>query len=187
MGETLPLILIGMALFRSGFFSGGWSRSTLGRTAIIGIILGGGTTLAMLGWVMPRHFPLRAMSMLSHYGAAFEHLLMATGYAAALVLATPGLLATRLGESLDSAGKMAFSNYIGTTMLMTALFNGWGLGLFDRYGPLHQVPFVLLGWVMMLAWSKPWLAVYRRGPLEWLWRSLVEWRMLANRRCRVSQ
>ncbi len=64
---------------------------------------------------------------------------------------------------------------------MTALFNGWGLGLFDRFGPLEQVPFVLLGWALMLALSKPWLARYRRGPVEWLWRSLVEWRILPNR------
>jgi uncharacterized protein len=33
--------------------------------------------------------------------------------------------------------------------------------------------FVLLGWALMLAWSKPWLARFRFGPLEWLWRSLT--------------
>jgi len=41
---------------------------------------------------------------------------------------------------------------------------------------------VLQAWALMLAWSKWWLDRYRRGPLEWLWRSLVEWRLLANRR-----
>jgi uncharacterized protein len=182
MGETLPLILIGMALYRSGFFSGGWSERALRRMAVIGIGIGAVIAVAFLVWVMPRHFPPRAMGMLIHYGAAFEHLLMATGYAAALVLAAPRLLATRIGARIDAAGKMAFSNYLGTTLLMTALFNGWGLGLFDRYGPFEQIPFVLLGWALMLAWSKCWLAHYRRGPLEWLWRSLVEGRMLANRR-----
>ncbi len=182
LGETLPLILIGMALYRSGFFSGGWGPAALRRIALLGVVLGGAVALALLAWVMPRHFPLRAMGLVNHYGAAFEHLLMAAGYAAALVLAAPRLLATRIGARIDAAGKMAFSNYLGTTLLMTALFNGWGLGLFDRYGPLAQMPFVLLGWTLMLAWSKPWLARYRRGPLEWLWRSLVEWRILPNRR-----
>jgi uncharacterized protein len=33
--------------------------------------------------------------------------------------------------------------------------------------------FVLLGWALMLAWSQPWLARFRYGPLEWLWRSLT--------------
>ena len=131
---------------------------------------------------MPQHFPLRAMGMLSHYGASFEHLLMAAGYAAALVLATPRLLETKIGARIEAAGKLAFSNYLGTTVLMTAIFNGWGLGLFDRFGPLTQLPFVLLGWALMLAWSKWWLDRYRRGPLEWLWRSLMEWSLLTNRR-----
>lgn len=182
LGETLSLILIGMALFRSGFFSGGWSQRALQRAALLGVVLGGAITVALLIWVMPRHFPLRAMAMLIHYGAALPHLLMAIGYAAALVLATPRLLETRIGARIEAAGKLAFSNYLGTTVLMTAIFNGWGLGLFDRFGPLAQVPFVLLGWALMLAWSKWWLDRYRRGPLEWLWRSLVEWRLLANRR-----
>ncbi len=33
LGETLPLILIGMALYRSGFFSGGWGPAALRRIA----------------------------------------------------------------------------------------------------------------------------------------------------------
>jgi len=181
MGETLPLILIGMALFRSGFFSGQWSRPALRHMAVIGIAAGSVFSLAMLAWVMPRHFPPSAMVMLNLYGSAWPHLLMALGYGAALVLGTPRLLGTWLGQRLEAAGKMAFSNYLGTTVVMTAIFNGWGLGLFDRYGPLQQVPFILLGWILMLAWSKPWLPHFRRGPLEWVWRSLVEWRMLPNR------
>lgn len=182
MGETLPLVLIGMALFRIGFFSGGWSRRALRRTLLIGVGLGGAIALALLVWLMPRGFPMSAMAMVIHYGAGFEHLLMATGYAAALVLAAPRLLASRAGQWIEAAGRMAFSNYLGTTMVMTALFNGWGLGLFDRFGPVEQIPFVLLGWTLMLAGSRWWLARYRRGPLEWLWRSLAEGSMLANRR-----
>ena len=61
LGETLPLILIGMALYGSGFFSGGWSRAALRRTAALGVVFGGAIALALLAWVMPRHFPLRAM------------------------------------------------------------------------------------------------------------------------------
>ena len=31
---------------------------------------------------------------------------------------------------------------------------------------------LLFMWAAMLLWSKPWLAHFRYGPLEWLWRSL---------------
>ena len=41
---------------------------------------------------------------------------------------------------------------------------------------------MLLGWALMLGWSVPWLARFRQGPLEWLWRSLTELRPLPMRR-----
>ena len=56
---------------------------------------------------------------------------------------------------------------------MTFIFHGWGLGLYASMGRLELMGFVLLGWVLMLGWSKPWLAWFRFGPLEWAWRSLT--------------
>jgi uncharacterized protein len=73
---------------------------------------------------------------------------------------------------------MAFTNYIATTVVMTAIFYGWGLGLMGQVGHAGQLLFVLFGWALMLAWSGPWLARFRQGPLEWLWRSLTEGRPL---------
>jgi uncharacterized protein len=55
----------------------------------------------------------------------------------------------------------------------------------ELYASLHRIallPFVLLTWVLMLAWSKPWLARFRFGPLEWLWRCLTYGRQFAFRR-----
>jgi uncharacterized protein len=34
---------------------------------------------------------------------------------------------------------------------------------------------VLAIWAVQLAWSPWWLARYRFGPMEWLWRSLTRW------------
>ena len=76
---------------------------------------------------------------------------------------------------------MAFSNYIGTSLLMTTLFYGWGLGLVGTVRPALLPLFVLLGWVVMLGWSKPWLSRFRQGPLEWLWRALNEGNMKSHK------
>jgi uncharacterized protein len=73
---------------------------------------------------------------------------------------------------------MAFSNYIGTSLIMLVVFQSWGLG---RFGALErpQLYLVMLAaWAIMLAWSKPWLARFRYGPLEWLWRCLTYARMV---------
>ena len=181
-GETFPLMLIGMALYRSGFFSGAWPRRRLWQVAGGGLVLGLIPTLAVLGWVWPRHFPLQAMRAGINYWTALPHLTMALAYAALLMLAAPRLLQTTLGKRIEAAGRMAFSNYLGTTLVMTAIFYGWGLGLIGTVGAAGQLMFVALGWMLMLAWSKPWLAIFRQGPLEWLWRSLTEGRRLAFRR-----
>ncbi len=85
------------------------------------------------------------------------------------------------GRWLAAAGQMAFSNYIGTTVLMTAIFYGWGLGWIGKFGDGWQWAFVLLGWSAMILFSVRWLSHFRRGPLEWAWRSLVEGKILPNR------
>jgi uncharacterized protein len=182
VGETLPLMLIGMALYRSGFFSSGWPRRRLWQLAITGTLSGLALTLAAFAWLWPRGFPPQGMTAALLYWLAIPHLLMAAGYAALLVLATPRLLATRIGKRLAATGRMAFSNYIGTTILMTAIFYGWGLGLIGTVDRVEELGFVALAWALMLAWSAPWLALFRQGPLEWLWRSLTEARFLPFRR-----
>ena len=178
-GETFPLMLIGMALYRSGFFSGAWPRRRLWQLAGGGLALGLIPTLLVLGWVWPRHFPIQAMTAATFFWTALPHLTMALAYAALLMLAAPRLLQTTLGKRIEAAGRMAFSNYLGTTLAMTAIFYGWGLGLIGTVGAAGQMLFVALGWALMLGWSKPWLTRFRQGPLEWLWRSLTERRRLA--------
>ncbi|MBS0482362.1 MAG: DUF418 domain-containing protein [Proteobacteria bacterium] len=181
-GETLSYVLIGMALLRSGFLSGAWPRRRVCLLAVGGLGAGLVPTLAFAAWAQAHHYPEFAMHMMLSYGLAFPHLLMALGYAAALVLAAPWLLRTRIGQRIEAAGRTAFSNYLGTTLIMTGIFSGWGLGLFGRFGAAALWPFVLLGWGLMLAWPVRWLARYRMGPLEWLWRSLTERRLMPFRR-----
>lgn len=180
-GETLTYGMIGMALLKSGFFAGVWPHRRTVLLAGAGTALGLAALALFAAWAHPRGYPEMAMRMGIGFGFGFAHLATALGYAALLVLASRSLLATWLGQRLEAAGRMAFSNYLSTSLVMTALFNGWGLGLFGQYGPAALWLFVLLGWVLMLAWSKPWLACYRQGPLEWLWRSLTEWQLLPNR------
>jgi len=181
VGETLSYVLLGMALMRGGFFSGGWQAGQLRLMAVAGIGLGGAATLAFTGWAMAAGWPEMAMHTAINHALSFPHLLMALGYAALLVLAAPDLLASGLGRRLEAAGQMAFSNYIATSVVMTALFSGWGLGLFGAFGQALQWPVILLVWALMLGWSAPWLQRHRHGPLEWLWRGLTEWRIVPLR------
>lgn len=182
-GETLPLMLLGMALLRTGFFSDAWPHRRLIWLGIGGLALGTAWTLALLGWAWLRHFPPQAMPQLLTYWAAPAHLAMALAYAALLVLAAPRWLADEgfagwLAGRLAAAGRMAFSNYLATSLVMCAIFSGWGLGLVGTIPRAGQIQYVLLGWLLMLGWSQPWLARFHQGPLEWLWRSATEGRWM---------
>ncbi len=178
IGETVPLMLLGMALFRSGFFTGGWPRARLWQLAWAGLALGLPLALAQAWWGWSRGFPPEAIFELFIGPAGPQHLALTLAWAALLVLAAPALLRTRLGARLRAAGRMALSNYLLTSLVMAFCFFGWGLGLAGTVGAARQWWFVLLGWAVMLAWSKPWLARFRQGPVEWLWRSLTEGRRL---------
>ena len=179
--ETLPLMLLGMVMVRRGFFDPTRARRLKWTIAITCTAGGLGLSAAFAIWAAQRGFPPIAMLAAMSWGLVMPHLLTALGYAALLVLATPTLSRSFLGQRLIAAGRMAFSNYLATSLVMTALFYGWGLGLFARYGPAAQWLFVIPCWLAMLIWSAPVLRHFRRGPLEWLWRALVEGDWHSNR------
>jgi uncharacterized protein len=180
--EFLPLMACGLILQRRGFFAGHWRKAPMLGLGVGAVVAGSAVTIIALAWLWQRHFPPIAMDAALRYSLALPHLVTALGYAVLLVLATPWLLRASVGRRIAAAGRMAFSNYLGTSLVMTALFYGWGLGWFGRVGPLAQWAFILLGWTLMLVWSAPWLAHWRRGPLEWVWRMATEQRLLSNRR-----
>jgi uncharacterized protein len=77
---------------------------------------------------------------------------------------------------------MAFTNYLGASAVMAVIFQGWGLGLYGQFMRPGMELFVLLGGALMLVCSPWWLARFRYGPLEWLWRCLTYWRLFPLRR-----
>ncbi len=173
--ETFPLILIGMALYRAGFFRAMWSARALRIMAWGGIGAGGAMTCALLQWMWQHQFPPRAMFAILGALSALPHLLMALGYAALLLLMWPRIAPSRVGWRIAAAGRVALSNYLGTTLLMCAIFSGWGLGLGPETPRVWLPAFVAVGWVAMLAWPEAWLARFGIGPLEALWRKLTWW------------
>jgi uncharacterized protein len=92
-----------------------------------------------------------------------------------LVLIKAGALQW-LTKRLADVGQTALSNYIGTSILCTLLFNGYGLGLFGKL-QLSEPMYVVLGvWLVNLIVSPIWLKYFRFGTLEWGWRSLTYWK-----------
>jgi uncharacterized protein len=170
--ETLPLMLIGMALYRIGFFSGSISRGKMLGWGWAGLIVGGLAHLA-IGLVVQSGGFTYYGTLAGFVGISpLPRLWMVLGLAALLVVYAPSATGW-LGERVRAAGRAAFTNYLGTSVVMMFVFHGWALGLFGELNRPQLYLVVVLTCAAMLAWSKPWLDRYRYGPLEWLWRCLT--------------
>ncbi len=81
---------------------------------------------------------------------------------------------------------MAFTNYLTTSIVMTTIFYGYGLGLFGEIGRAALYLFVIGMSAAMLIWSKPWLDRFAYGPFEWAWRSLSRFAPQPMRKARPA-
>jgi len=178
--ETLAYMLLGMAMLKNGMLRGEWSAARYRRW----LAIGAGVALpayAVGAWWMAAH-DYTALSV------AVGGLLISTPFRPFAIIAWAcaiALLAQRGGalvRRLGAAGQMAFSNYLGTSLICTTLFYGYGFALFGRLSRAECYLVVFAVWGLMLLWSAPWLARFRYGPMEWLWRSLARGRLQPLRR-----
>ena len=179
--ETIPLMLIGMALYRLGLFDG---RLNLRRQSVwgwIGVLVGLAATLAIALWAHAEGLSYMATLWSFDGTSRIAALPLILGLAALLALWGPRATGW-LGRRISATGRMAFSNYLGTSILMLFVFHGWALGLFGELTRPALYGVMLATWAIMLIWSPAWLARYRFGPLEWLWRCLTYMRIFPIRR-----
>jgi uncharacterized protein len=178
--ETLAYMLLGMAALKSGLLTGAWEDRRYRRWALICLAIALPVYVVALRFLFRSEWAAPAVFMWSFAATVPIRPAMVTAFACLIILATRK--GGTLVELIAAAGRMAFSNYLGTSLVMTALFYGWGLGLYGKLGRMELLLVVVAGWALMLLWSKPWLARFRYGPLEWAWRSLTNWRVDPMRR-----
>jgi len=180
---TGGLMLLGMGLFKSGFFSG-----KAPTWVYVLLLLIGGANLAALGWyewlkAWTPHGSPDPTNGLAGIAGSFAPLIT-LAYASLLILMTRFGLKAVTGI-LAPVGRMAFTNYLTQTLIMTTLFYmPWGPHWFGdpAWGP-GQLWLAVGGiWIAQLIWSPLWLSVFSMGPLEWLWRCLMYGRIVPIRK-----
>jgi uncharacterized protein len=168
--ETLAYMLFGMAALKSGYLTGAWTDEEYRRAAIRGYAISLPFYLLLLWLIFKASFSPLALFTYSMAATVLIRPFMIAAIAGLIILVTRtgGWLTRRIA----AAGRAAFTNYLGTSILMTSIFYGWGLGYFGQLGRAELWLVVVAMWGLMLAWSKPWLERFEYGPLEWLWRSM---------------
>jgi uncharacterized protein len=175
------MLLLGVAVGRAGWMAAPEARwAKLRRVAVVGFAIG---------------LPLNAFAAVARYAdpaaATPSGLLGQTAQVVGAPVLSLGyaslvfLLALRLADSppvrrLAAVGRLALTNYLAQSLIMTGIF--YGLGLYGRVG----LPMALLMCVAVAAaqliWSPLYFRRFSQGPMEWLWRRLGYGRRAARPR-----
>ncbi len=178
--RTLGLNMIGAALVRSGAIAGATPR-TWRRVSIVG--LGIGLPMSVLATFLQS----REMHGVSdwrwpewlHVASAFP---LAIGFGARVMLNEHLRKRRWWYAPMESAGRMALSNYVGQSLVLAAIAEPWGFALYGRLSGPELTSLACVVFAVLALASHAWLTRYRMGPLEWLWRCGTYWTWLPLRR-----
>lgn len=170
--RTAGVMMIGMSLFKMGFLSGNAPNWVYGLMLAIGA-----AALALVGYQAllnwDARFDMIHMMTRGQFVNSAVSIFVSIGYASLFVLLVKAGLRF-LTEPLAAVGRMAFTNYIMQSLIMTTIFWG-GMRGFGFWGEVDRVTLwaiVLAVWALQLIWSTLWLSRFEMGPLEWFWRRL---------------
>ena len=167
------LMLLGMALMKLGVLSGERSIQFYKRLTSIGY--GIGLPLVILSAILLEAHEFDPLYV-ARYGGIYNYvgsILVALGHIGAVLLVVKSGVWNALVKRFADVGRMALSNYLVHSLVMTTVFYGYGLGLYAEVPRFLQQGFVVALVSLQLLVSPWWLEQFRFGPAEWLWRSLT--------------
>ena len=169
--HVFAMFCLGVAMFRSNFFGDGGQR--LRRQAItIALPVG---LLMQLGVVLIQSLrpePGLLMQGLGGFLLDSGSAILSVGYAGVIVcLVRRGMLG-KLAHVVACTGRMALTVYLLETVIMTTLFYFYGFGLFGKVDRILLLPLAVVVWMVLAGFSTLWLARFRQGPMEAVWRRL---------------
>ena len=167
------MMLIGMALFKWGVLTGR-------RSLIFYLVL---TLLGFAAAILLR-LPAVVVGIASGFDPDWVRfigspanlvgrLFLALGYIGLIMLLCRWVWLSGTVRALAAAGRLAFTNYVAQTIFAIFLFYGFGFGMFAEFA-YYQLLLIVLGFSLFPLLARVvWLHLFRQGPLEWLWRSLI--------------
>ena len=171
--DALVMMLLGMALYRSGVLQG--ERST--RFYVTMMLGGFAVGLSVNGYEVWQGVStnMDLFAIFAQFQPTYHigRLGMALGYIGLLVLIVRAGRLAAMQQALANVGRMALTNYLMQSLICLLLFTGAGLGLVAVFSRSTMYLFVVGIWIFQILFSGWWLARYRFGPVEWLWRALT--------------
>ena len=171
--RTSAMMLLGMILYRKGILSAEKSTAYYKKMIWVGFVPGLIISSIGLSQVYASEW---SGAYVMNIGANYKFvsgIFMALGYIGLVIWIYKKGIFKKFQNRLQATGRMAFTNYIGMSVICILIFNGHGLGLFGTLDRLQQFLIVIAVWVLILIISPLVLKKHQFGPLEWLWRKLT--------------
>ena len=164
------MMILGILLHRWSWFSAYKSKTWHLRFGIIVLFSGlfiAGTGLFQsykLDWYGPWALTI------GHQYTYVSSLFVALAYISLFIYWSQTNILSGVQNRLQEVGRMAFTNYILSSIICTLICYGHGFGLFGKLDRLEQWLVVLLVWIVILLGSNLILNKHKQGPLEAIWR-----------------
>ncbi|RVT91091.1 DUF418 domain-containing protein [Sphingomonas crocodyli] len=160
VAEAAGFMMIGMALWRSGWMEGRRPRLLIAGYAI-GLPLRIAQAIAIFGNDGNPTGWTAMVDQVARFGMTIGHI--------GLVL-TLWPHARSAFAPFARMGRMALTLYLGQSALAAVIFSGFGLGLWGRLNGWGEWGVAALILVAEALFATFWFARFRYGPMEWLWR-----------------
>jgi len=167
------MMLIGMGLYKMGVFHATLAKRTYWWMIGVGVVVGIPMVLLGVRYMNATDWAFETGFFGGRQFNYWASILVALGWVGVVMLACLRLQGGRLYSAFAATGQMALTNYLLQTIICTTLFYGHGFGLYGNVERTGQILIVFAVWAAQLAWSPWWLARFRFGPFEWLWRTLT--------------
>ena len=171
------MIVLGMALFKLGFFTARWPRNRYLVIALPAITIG-----LLLGWFRLHNQQIMLQDYAKfisnhflphHVFFPFERAFLSVGYASLVTFLVQAGVLKFLWQAFANVGRLALSNYLMQSLVCTLFFTGFGAGYFAHLKQYQLYLVALEVCMVQVVFSTLWLRIYQIGPAEWLWRCLI--------------
>jgi uncharacterized protein len=182
---TLGCFLLGMCagralLFQKSDQSQRFFRQLAAWSAIPAVF----TTAALLTWPTP--ITMQTTDLLPVTIFRVQQVTLSALYLAIATLVFWSTQHSRLSTMCAHLGRMGLTTYLMQTLFGILVFYGVGLGLLGKVGSAACVGIGIVIFIAQLFIAQWWMNRHTMGPVEWLWRSLTDLRVLQITRHRAT-
>ncbi|WP_144550818.1 DUF418 domain-containing protein [Peribacillus simplex] len=161
--SIFPFFLIGAGVAKQGILQNPTQyKRQLKMLSIVSLLLG--MSIKILPYVTVYHFG--TIFVQDYLGGP----LLTIFYITAITLLAEQAGAFRLLHPLSYIGRMSMSNYLFQSIVCTAIFYSYGLGLYGSVSYTTGFVFLIALFCFQILLSLLWMGLFKYGPVEYIWR-----------------